>query len=91
MTEKELAAIIRGIAPVIREHVANAVAELTARLEAQEKQFMKWADDYEFGKTYPQGSVVRHAHAQWIAKVNTDRMPGSQDSGWRLMTKSDRH
>lgn len=91
MKEDDIKLLIKALAPVIREYVEKELSPLTDRITALELHFkaaMKWEDNFQHGRVYPQGSVVRHAHAQWIAKTDTDRMPGTQDSGWRLITKS---
>lgn len=38
MDHREIAALMKGIAPVIREHIANELGGLTSRLEALEKR-----------------------------------------------------
>ena len=88
MTEKELEAIVTGIAPVIGQFVEQRLAGLEARINAIEaKPHVKFCGTWTAGTTYvPGDAVVRHG-GLWICKAPTPGEPKQDFVGWQLAVK----
>ncbi len=91
----DLAAVIRGIAPVIKEYVGSVVDALGDRVATLERRLRDveeksvgpylgiWADTTLYGK----GQLVTCGGSMWIAKsASIARRPGT-DSSWQLIVK----
>jgi len=51
---------------------------------------LKFAGSYRQGESYAAGCFVTRSGALWLAERSTSGIPGSHDSGWRLVVKEGR-
>jgi hypothetical protein len=78
----------------------QAVAERDQRIAGLEKRIedleqrqksepaVTYGGTYKAGEGYASGQLVTKGGALWLAIENTSRVPGTEDSGWRLIVKS---
>jgi hypothetical protein len=65
MTDAELAAVVRGIAPIVREQIASAVSDLTLRLAAIDATLARLpAHDHALGELRERVAIVETKAAQ---------------------------
>jgi hypothetical protein len=91
MTGDEIKAIVEGIAPVIREHLAT----VTQRVDLVEKSMaaiiakphVKFCGVWTHGNEYTPGDAVTHAGGLWICKAATPGRPSEDFHGWQLAVK----
>jgi hypothetical protein len=78
-------ALGKQIVAMVREHQQR----LTRTLEALEYALINYSGDYETGKCYPPGIVVRHGGSLWRAAYKTASTPGEGQAWtqWLLSQK----
>jgi hypothetical protein len=83
--------LMAGIAPVIAEHVRQAIAPLVERLEAVEQRGLEYCGNYQRAMNYKRGSAVTEDGSIWIAlrEVSPGEKPGDHDA-WQLACKRGR-
>jgi hypothetical protein len=68
--------------------VAERFETLEQRIEELEaRPLTKWAGVHVSGLQYAEASLVTHSGSLWVAMEPTDRTPGTEASGWRLIVK----
>ena len=91
MTEKDVATLIRGMAPVLREKF-DGLEQRVAALE-QQPRGLKYAGVYREGETYLQNECVTHKGSLWICLDKTGLRPdesGEATRAWQLCVKRGR-
>src|SRR5262245_43549919 len=91
---REIAALMAGIAPVIRDYVAEAKAPLEARIHELEAKVAQLETDRVAYKGtwkagwYGKGSLCTHGGGMWLTtrEIDDSRPPGHCD-GWKLVVK----
>jgi hypothetical protein len=98
MTADDLAAVIAGIAPLIRD-VRERVAALETRAlvpgppgpaGADGAPGLEWRGVFADGQTYDRGQLVTWAGSTWHANETTTTKPGDGAKAWTLMVKRGR-
>ena len=94
MPTKLLRVLVKGIAPVIREYVAQELDQLRddlgPRVKALEaRPTPEHVGPWRQGTVYGPQKMVQHDGACWFALVETDTKPGASDD-WRLVAKGGR-
>jgi hypothetical protein len=97
MTHKELAVFSKGLAPVLRDYVAQQMApletrikDLEQRLRDAETKVMRFEGVWQREKTYGIGAAVVRSGSLWIALRPTCGTPGGPnevDRDWQLAVK----
>lgn len=49
-----------------------------------------WAGTWSENTTYPRGACTTWDGSMWLAMKSTNRRPGIEDSGWKLIVKRGR-
>ena len=91
MNERDITAIMTGIAPVIKEYtneaIAKAVAPLLLRISELEAQTFEYRGvRHEIGTSYRKNHFVTHGGSLWVARCDTTSTPGV-DGTWQLAVK----
>jgi hypothetical protein len=69
--------------------VDGRFAALEARLAALEvRPELKYCGAWRSDTSYSEGSLTTKSGGMWYAEACTDKMPGTVNSGWRLVVKS---
>jgi hypothetical protein len=90
MDTRDLTAIVKGFAPVIKDEIEKAIAPLVARILELENSGLKYLGVFQTSMAYRKGNVVTFDGAAWCATRDVSvEKPGSTD-GWQLMIKSGR-
>jgi hypothetical protein len=100
ITRETLRALAQGIAPFVRDAIAEALAPLVARnavceqriaeLEARLADCMRDGGVWKKEEVYEKGQVVTYLGAPWVAKNPSSGVkPGTSDD-WRLLGKTHR-
>lgn len=88
MTDAAFKTLIDSVASVVRDYVALEVRPLAKRLkELEARPMLKYAGTWEEGVLYPAGRLVTRSGALWLSTDTTNRTPGAEASGWRLIVK----
>jgi hypothetical protein len=83
MTEAEIAALMRGIGPVIRKFVQEQIEQRIAGLLRYDGV---WSETADYGKNV----LVTHRGTLWISTAaSRGERPGSPNSAFKLVAKSD--
>jgi hypothetical protein len=98
MTADDLAAVIAGIAPLIRDVRERLVALETRALVpgppgpagADGAPGLEWRGVFADGQTYDRGQLVTWAGSTWHANETTTTKPGDGAKAWTLMVKRGR-
>lgn len=97
MNQADIAGLVEGLAPAVRdycrEQVIDPLVERIAALEARIGELERrpagvqyrgvWAEN----EHYVEGCLVTLGGSLWVARTNTDARPGT-GSGWQLCVKS---
>jgi hypothetical protein len=91
--ESDVRALMKGLAPVLRDYLADCLAPIFKRLEELETKGLAYAGTWQRAQSYKRGSVVTHDGAAWVALRDTGEgaRPGSDLDAWQLMVKSGRN
>jgi hypothetical protein len=98
MTADELAAVIAGIAPVVRE-LRDRLATLEARAPEpgppgppgrDGAPGLEWCGVFLEGQSYDRGQLVTWAGSSWHCNEATTTKPGEGSKAWSLMVKRGR-
>jgi hypothetical protein len=91
ITRSELEQLIRGIGPVIKDHVQSEIEKRCGALrsdikELQERTPIEWVETWSNATKYRKAQLVTWDGSAWIAtKDNIGREPGkTSDGSWRL-------
>lgn len=88
MTEQEITAIVAGIAPVLRDYVDRAVADVGARMATLEaKPYLNFRGVWKGGEAYESGDAATHAGGLWICLKPTSGDPSKDFIAWQLAVK----
>lgn len=86
-------ALMKGIAPVIREYVRleiekseESLLQRIAELESRQKEF-KYVGTWKSDREYQRGNFATHSGSIWHANEATSDKPGLSNS-WTLACKS---
>jgi hypothetical protein len=90
-----LPALMAALAPIIRQYVASEIEKATAPLaakimELEQRPAPKWRGVFTHGAVYQPLEFVVDRGALWVAKIETNTRPGSNDY-WQLCCKSGSH
>lgn len=88
MERKHLESIAKGMAPVIRAYVQQAIEPLQRRiaeLETRESN-LKYVGTWQPSGEYRHGNFCTHDGAMWCATRDTRSRPGTSDD-WQLCVK----
>ena len=58
--------------------------------ELESRPLLKYAGAWKSDATYAEGRLTTHGGGLWLAMNATDRQPGTEASGWRLIVKRGR-
>ena len=94
MTQRDLDALMKGLAKVLREELGlrdarialleNQVAELKQRPE------LKYLGTWQRGTTYAPGNALTHKGAIWVCKGHVATEPSVDHVFWQLACKAGR-
>ena len=96
MTETELASIVKGFAPVIREYFDKAIGPLKTQLAAAQQeiaelkaaQHLKYLGTWQTGSAYQPGDATTFSGSLWVCKAaHTARGPVADHQYWQLAVK----
>lgn len=97
LDHSDLAALARGLAPVLHEHTAAALAplvkrlgELERRLAEAEKGGLRYRGVWAEKMRARVGDCTTYQGSLWICERGTTKRPGDGDSGWKLAVKRGR-
>lgn len=90
MTRDDIAALMKGMAPVLREYLAEQLAPIAKRLDELETKGLAYAGTWQRAQPYKRGNVVTHEGSAWVALKDVDEgsRPGGDLEGWQLMVKA---
>jgi hypothetical protein len=87
MTDDELKAIIRGIVPPLKKHIAELSARLT---QVENRPLLKWCGPFREGQPYAEAQLVTKSGDLWVSTRATSSIPGTSGSDWRLVVRRGR-
>jgi hypothetical protein len=89
-TFKNLDVMMKAVADVVREHVANEVEPLKAKLaELEARTNFKYCGTWEERTVYSQGNFVTDNGCVWYCQRRTDKRPSLELSGdWQLAVRA---
>jgi hypothetical protein len=66
----------------------TALAALQMRVATLEQRpELRYCGTWRQGERYSEGNLVTRAGGLWLAERETDRTPGTENSGWKLIVK----
>ena len=72
---------------VLKAQKATIVALEQRIKELEGRPLLKYAGAWKSDATYAEGRLTTHGGGLWLAMNATDRQPGTEASGWRLIVK----
>jgi hypothetical protein len=75
------------------EQILPVIKGLRKRIETLESQpantapAVRWMGVYQDGRTYTEGELTTRGGSLWLATRATNKVPGTSESGWRLIVK----
>jgi len=97
MNSKDISALMKGIAPAVREYVVSAIEPLAKRIVELERQVdslesggLKFVGVYQRALRYPKGSAATLDGALWVSlrDAQEGEQPGRAPMVWQLAVKA---
>jgi hypothetical protein len=88
--DSEIEALAAGMAPFVRDCIAEATAPLIARIaELEARPAMKYEGVWDERKVYRVGDFVTKGGSMWHCfDTNTGVLPGSNSDVWKLAVRA---
>ena len=86
-TARQIEHLSKEVADYILD-LREAMRDLEARVAITEEKGMRYCGIHDKGQQYGRGDCVTAKGALWFAEKDTRGVPGSANSGFRLMHKS---
>ena len=94
MNHADIAALVGGLAPGIRDYFQDSVTPIVQRLKAIEERLatietrpsVRYAGVWSDGRSYTEGNIVTYAGGLWFCQGKTTTKPNS-GGPWQLIVK----